>query len=708
MEAAAPNIPLPPLREDIRLIPGEPERNGAPAWVLQDPARNRFFRIGWAEFELLRRWRSGDGGAVIAAINKGSALQVEEGQLRALLEFLAKNQLLQGRGSAYREQLAQIARAARPSIGHWLLHRYLFFRIPLVRPHPFLQATWPWVAPLFSRSFLVLLMTCGLFGVLLAAQRWESFSATFLHFQTLEGWLMFALALSFAKVIHELGHAYMATRFGLRVPTMGVAFLVMWPVLYTENSEAWKLPQRRKRLLIGGAGMLAELALAVFALLLWSFVDDGPLRSALFMLATSTWVITLLINLNPFMRFDGYYLLSDLLGIANLQDRAFALGRWQLREWLFGLGRRPPEQHPPALQRFLIWFAWGTWIYRFFLFLGIALLVYHLFFKALGLFLMLVEIGWFILRPLTREVAEWLKSGEEMRWNRQSLNTLLLLATLLLAAILPWDRHSEVAGLVVHPAQSRIFAAEAGRISELYVVAGQSVTAGEPLLRLASPDLEQRVEQARKEVRIARLEMERKALDEPSLELRGILEQRLAEAESSLEGLQKQAARLEIRAPQAGRIAELEETLAPGRWIDTRTPLLRIVDDRTMEIQGYLSGSQRHHLRRGAQARFYPENPDIPPLPLALVDLEEASIRQLPTAYLASTFGGPLAVREGNAGSMISEHPLFRATFRPLLASHPRYTQIVRGEVRVEAEPRSPLLAFFRHFMAVLVRESGF
>lgn len=88
------------------------------------------------------------------------------------------------------------------------------------------------------------------------------------------------------------------------------------------------------------------------------------------------------------MRFDGYYLLSDYLDIANLQDRSFALARWWLREKLFGFGDPPPEHFPARTRRILMFYAYGTWIYRFFLFLTIALLVYHLFFKLLGIFLM--------------------------------------------------------------------------------------------------------------------------------------------------------------------------------------------------------------------------------------------------------------------------------------------------------------------------------
>ena len=144
-------------------------------------------------------------------------------------------------------------------------------------------------------------------------RNWDVFQSTFIYFFSTEGLFLFLLAVFLAKIVHELGHAYTAKLYGLRVPTMGIAFLVLWPVLYTDTSDAWKLPNRRQRLSIAAAGMLAEIGLAGIATLLWSFLPDGPIRSALFMVATTTWIITLLINSNPFLRFDVYFFLSDFL-----------------------------------------------------------------------------------------------------------------------------------------------------------------------------------------------------------------------------------------------------------------------------------------------------------------------------------------------------------------------------------------------------------
>ena len=161
---------------------------------------------------------------------------------------------------------------------------------------------------------------------------------------------------------------------------METAFLVLWPVLYTDTNDAWKLPSVRQRQLINAAGVAAELALACLALLACHLLPEGPLRAAAFLLATTTWIMTLAVNLNPFMRFDGYFLMSDALGIENLHEHAFALGRWRLREWLFDLREAAPEPlvsgQTLALDLVCIW----RLLYRLVPFVGIALLVYHLFF----------------------------------------------------------------------------------------------------------------------------------------------------------------------------------------------------------------------------------------------------------------------------------------------------------------------------------------
>ena len=118
------------------------------------------------------------------------------------------------------------------------MHKYLFFRIPLVRPDGFLEATLAWVEWVFSRKFLFLTLLALVCGLYLAGRQWDVFLSSLVDLFSLSGLALYDLAYLFVKAVHELGHAYSAKRFGCKVPTMGVAFLVMWPVLYTDTNEA--------------------------------------------------------------------------------------------------------------------------------------------------------------------------------------------------------------------------------------------------------------------------------------------------------------------------------------------------------------------------------------------------------------------------------------------------------------------------------------
>ena len=210
-----------------------------------------------------------------------------------------------------------------------------------------------------------------LFALYLTSRQWDYFVSTFVSYFTPVGLVYFGLAVVLAKILHEFGHALAARHFGCSVRAMGVALLMFWPILYTDTTDAWRIRSRRDRAMIGLAGMMVELGLASICLLLWNFLPDGFLRTVMFMLSTSTWIMTLAVNLNPLMRFDAYYVLSDATGVENLQERSNAMGKWRLREWFFGLGQPAPETG----RSWLILFAYMVWLYRLIIFFGICYLV---------------------------------------------------------------------------------------------------------------------------------------------------------------------------------------------------------------------------------------------------------------------------------------------------------------------------------------------
>jgi putative peptide zinc metalloprotease protein len=498
----ASDLRLPALRDDLQLLEGPADSEGVPSWTVFDPIRNRYFRIGWIPFQLLSRWSAGRASLLLQKVEAETTCRVERSDVTELLRFLLANNLTREPASGGIEAYLAQAKAARRRWSSWAVHHYLFFRIPLVRPERFLRRTLRWVEPLFATRSLLLVAGLGLFGLYLSARQWDAFQTTFLHFFSWQGILLYALAQSAVKVLHELGHAYTG----------------------------------RQRLLIGAAGVLTELGVAAIATFAWSFLPEGPLRSAAFVVATTSWLLTLTVNLNPCMRFDGYYMLSDWWGMENLQSRGFALARWRLREWLFDYGEEPPFATSPLQQRRLVVYAWATWIYRFFLFLGIALLVYHFFFKALGLALFVVEIAWFLALPIAGELRVWWsRRGEALRGRRAPwLAAGLVLAVVL--ALVPWQTRVVIPAVFQARDRAWVFAPDPGRVAEVRVARGRVVQRGEVLLVLDSPSL--RHELRLTDHRIAWLEVRarrRAASAEDRAALR-IVQQQLQEASSRRAG----------------------------------------------------------------------------------------------------------------------------------------------------------------------------
>ncbi|MHA6194553.1 HlyD family efflux transporter periplasmic adaptor subunit [Pseudomonas wadenswilerensis] len=697
------------LREELRLHPGPRDASGAPAWTLEDPASGQFFRLGWAELEMLKRWAAGSAQAIAEQVNASTTLHLEAGDVEGFGRFLRHNQLLHCRDDEDRSRLLDALQARKSNWARWLLKNYLFVRIPLVRPDAFLQRTLPFVAPLFSRTFLLLTLGAGLLGLALVLRQWDTFTHTFLHFFTLQGAALAGLTLILAKVLHELGHAYTCKRQGARVATMGVALLVMWPVLYTDTSGAWRLARRRQRLAIGAAGMAAELALACWATLLWSFLQDGMLRSAVFTLASTTWILTLVVNLSPFMRFDGYFLLSDLLGVPNLQQRAFALTRWRLREALFGFGDAPPEHFPTGLRRLLIGYSVGTWIYRFFLFLGIALLVYHFAFKLLGLLLFAVEIGYFILMPLVNEARQWYARRKDYRMNRNSLISLSLCAAALVLLCVPWRSSIEAPALFKAAQQTSLYTPVGGRLAEVLVQPGERVRAGQPLLVLDAPDLRHELDSVERRIVILQWQNSFQLLDRESAAGLGVVRQELSAAQQRREVLRQQWQALTVRAVFAGQVREVAEPLQAGQWLPAGEWLGTLVGAQGEQVEAFVEEHDLQRLPVGSQGWFYPETFSREARPVRLEHLAQTASRRLGSApELASPYQGSIAASLDGNEAPKPEQALYRATLKVEGDDPAEDAMVLRGTVVLEGERQSLLWRGLKNVLAVVIRESAF
>ncbi len=688
------------LRQDLRLFDSGPAQDGAPSWAIQDPVLNRFYRIGWLEYECLLRW-PGDPARIAADIASTTPLAVDAAQVEDFARFLDQHQLLMPSGAGL-QRMVQKAREPGWRDWRWWLHHYLFIRVPLVRPERFLVRLARALDPLFSMPALLALLLASLLGVVLVARQWDSFAHSVMDILTPNGITGFLIALVVSKTLHELGHALVATRLGVRVAHMGVAFLVMWPMLYTDTGESWRLRSNRQRLAISVAGVSVEMALAGLATLAWALLDDGSLRQAALYLATTGWVLSLALNVSPFMRFDGYFILSDLLDFPNLHERAGAHARTWLRRQVLGVDDAYPEPLPSATRRALVAFALTTWLYRAVVFLGIAWAVYAFFFKALGIFLMLVELAWFLAKPVWSEVKVWRQRWQEVRRARRwGLLALLLLVGGLL--VFPWRFDVSASGVAHAQRQQFVFAPFPAQLAELHPAG--PVEAGAVLARFESPDL------------LARERLAQASADALERRLAGLLEvsggreqalateQRLQEQMAELRAVRDEVGRLRITAEFSGQWRDVDRLLRPGAWLGVKVPAGVLTDTDGWVVDAYVGERQVHRIAPGARASFLPEG-GLRAFDAEVLSVDSTRARRLAHPMLDSRHGGEFTTLADEQQGATPSDALYRVRLR--LHEVPAQDKELRGQARIEGGARSLVWDAARSALAVLVRESGF
>lgn len=701
------SLQLPLLRQELGLFPAPPTENGMPAWTLHDPPANKFYLLAWPAFEILSRWHLGTVQSVAEAVNQETTLSIQEQDVLEMIAFLDRNFLLQTSTAAGNQRIISVQAASRPGWASWLLKNYLFIRVPLVQPERFLKKTEAIASIFFSRTFFTLVLMAALSAFYLISRQWDVFLHSFTSYRSLEGILVVGCAIPCAKIIHELGHAYTAHRYGCRIPSMGFALVVMTPMLYTDTNEAWKLTARYQRLAIGVAGMAAELLLAMAALWAWILLPDGPLRGAAFILATTTWVMTIALNASPFMRFDGYFILSDFLRLPNLHSRSFAYGRWYLREWLFGLDMPVPEPASARRKVFFILFAVAVWIYRLIVFFGIAVMVYHYFFKLLGIFLFAVEIGWFIVHPVYREIREWSKLRDKLRFNMNILRSLLVVAGICICVIVPWKGSISAPATLSAIREQQVVVPLASVITTESAADMKKVRAGETLVQLYSPDMEQQLRQVKSSTQVSRWQAAQQSFDEKLLSQGNLPSRRLEAGTTELSGLKDVMERLTLRAPFDGVVVARNDELAQGVWLQRKEPLYVIADTSKNRVDAYLGEKELERIKVGSAARFIPDSLEFGVFTCTVADIDRVNIPVMDEPFLASTYGGPIASRADAQGAILPDMPIFRVRLGGCSPAHVPLIKL-KGVAHITAEKRSSLLEMMRNGYAVVIREIGF
>jgi len=698
---------IPYLRQDLEIFRGNSREDGSPAWLLYDAVRNKYFTLGLTAFRLIKNWRGGEDIQNFEKKINTQGIETTGDEIKSFVGFLQQNNLIiqpQGQGVPY---LMQQKNSLKKSWLMNLIHSYLFFKIPLFTPDEWLGRTYNKVKFLGSKKIRNIIYILGFIGLFLVIQQFENFSKTFLYFFSIKGLMLYFITLVFVKCLHELGHAYIAKHHGCRVSAIGIAFLVFFPFLYTDTTDAWRLRNHKERLLINFAGIFTELHLALIATFVWGVLPEGGLKSAAFFIATTSWISSIAINVSPFMRFDGYYVFSDWLKAENLQPRSFALAKWKTRETLFGFNHKPPEEINPSRRWTFIIYAWSTWVYRLFLFIGIALLVYYFAFKVLGIILFAIEIYWFIMLPIIKEIKQWWLMRSEMRINKQTFRTTAILIITLMVLFLPWKSSMKIPAVYISEKYSKIYSPYSAKIKSVLITKDQEVVVGQNLIELYSPELDKDINSIRRKILLIKTKINRMSGTSGNMDEYLTYNQRLIALQSELSGLTKTKEKLVIKAPNKGKVKDLV-SLSNEMWVSNLDQLLGIVHYGTGNVKAFIREEHIDRFQENTPAVFIPNDGDHKKIHLISSKLDLSSVNNLPYIALSSIHSGPIAIRNFTSGEYQyrPETAHYVADFKLVNKSSIKFE--LPGYVHVEGNRYSPFVKFFRNVFSVLIRESGF
>ena len=704
----ANELVLPELRPDIQISASARGHEGQASWVIHDPLQHRYFHINRETKDLLQLWREGLSPDQLAELaDEQLGLQIGTEQISDLLEFLSKNQLLREKGGANWREIAKDASNKHQHLGKRVLRNYVFFKLPLFRPQQFLKNAAPFVNFMFSRQFFLATFFAGLIGLYFVSRDWNTLTGDLQRFFSIEGIAYFGIAIISVKVFHELGHAFTAARFGCQVPTIGVAFFLLTPLLYTDVSDAWRLSSRRKRLLISAAGILSELAIASFATLLWAFLAPGIVRDIVLILATTSWVMSLVFNLNPLIKFDGYYLLSDITRIDNLQQRSFAFGKWKLRKLLIAPDISAPEIVSPKVQFGLTIFAWMTWIYRLILFTTIALLVYHFTFKLLGIFLLVLEIWLLVLQPVFVELSQWRKLTEISGSPTRIMATTSIVVLALLVLVVPWSSRIAVPAVLQASEVAQIYTGKSAQVLNIHVKRGSQVKLGAPIITLHSPELAKKIKLTRIEISRLNLQIANASMVQFNIEDMLVLRRAIQSEQSKLDGLLNEKAELVVRTPIEGIVQEFNPHIHSGRWIGKEDRVALIANNSSHIVKGYIDEARLRRLTKITDGLFIPDDLTFPSIPVILSTVAQSGTAHLEIAVLASVHGGSIQVEQRSNNQLVPSQAQYLIEMNSARLSNPP-NQMIRGLVELDGITQSFAMSAFRQIAKVLIRETGF
>lgn len=667
---------------------------GEPSYVLEDSLSGQFFHLGLREEQIVRSLNGTQTGLeMLASVANGEEEALNAQEILQLLITLKTANLLEG--------CPHDSAPSPPLLAKLIAKNPLFIKIPLGNPDPALTILEKQLRWLFHPWAGLLAIALVVSAILTLATDLQRFSDRAQSVLDADNWIWLGISFIGLKMVHELGHGLVCKHFGGRIPDCGLFFMFFTPMTYVDATSSWAFPSRHTRIWVSAAGMLAELLVAALATLVWANTETSVLNSIAYNTIISATVITLFFNLNPLLRFDGYYILADLTEIPNLYSRgAVAAHAWF--RWLL-LGAHP-HQHEA------LWigiYGVACLIWRFLLTLSICVGAVVLL-QGIGMLLAAFYLLGMLLPIFKKNKNATLPHG------KAAVRVLLILALAIGILCVPIRRTITAPGVIQATDLTSVRIACPGFLTELFVVPGQSVTKNELLARLDNPEEIARLKTLDTACNIAEVEAHRaRVARNPQLEMKK--QEEVRALRSQIIERAANCASLEIYSPTDGIIIGRDMKHLVGSFLTTGEEICAVgaAQDREIHILIPEEFAQVLTGKPGDAIRVFLPN-EGSTVDAILTRIEPRATRKIRFPEPTALAGGPIAVRQkeraGNDGGDTDRMEMLQPHFI-VVASLVHPPPLRSGETclaRFYSEKKELIIVFLWHqFERLLRRYAG-
>ena len=680
-------------------------------YVLQDPMSNEFFRLSDTAYYFIAMLNGEHTVEQVwhACLETFGDDAPTQGEVIAVLGQLYLANLLQADMTPDAEALFRRYYRRKRREVQGVVSNFLFIRIPLWDPDRFLDRWVGLCGWLFSGYGLALwsaIVGAGLWAVFGHMGELTRNAAGVLNPENIP--LLYGVLVAL-KALHEMGHAMACKYFGKQEGTggevhqMGITFLFFTPLPFVDASSAWAFRSKVHRMVVGASGMMVELAVAALAAFLWTQTAEGSLLHAVaYNLMFVASVSTVLFNGNPFLRYDAYYMLSDLIEIPNLDSRSKLYVRYGLKRHMWGVENARDPSHATREKGWLVFYAVASIACRMMVMALIVITICNSFFLA-GMILAPILVFTWVMVPVGKLLGYLAISPEIERNRLRAVLTTLSVAAALVTSIglVNWPDRCRIEGVVEPVSLAAVYMETAGFVSAVLDSGTLADPKGPPLIQAANPDVE--TQQASLEAQMRELQIRRQEARTREAASAQILDEEIGAVSEQIARNNQRLQGLKLAAPVLGTWVAPNIDRKIGRYLK-RGDLIGMVASldtlRFRAVAGQTTAAQLIKESRPLVDIRVKGRPDIAQTGRVEIILP-AGQEELPSAALGYAAGGSTRVDQQDPSGRLAAEPFFEIRVMPMDGKLSRMRPGQRVVLRFETSPKPLLVQVWRQLLQV-------